>query len=236
MLVTGFHTKFWLYRIVCSTFQLVDTGIMHPVRERAKRALLESVDYIDQHMDDAVGLEAQRDIIIYSLNHAPTEGYILEFGVFRGGTIRFIAKNMRSRRIDGFDSFEGLPEVWGGFNLGKSAFSREGKLPKVPHNVILHKGWFDKTIPAWAEANHGPIAFMHIDCDIYSSTKTILEELSSRISKGTIILFDEYFNYPGWKIHEYKAFREFVEKYQVKYKYLAYARQQVAVRIDSITH
>jgi hypothetical protein len=51
---------------------------------------------------------------------------------------------------------------------------------------------------------------------------------------GTIILFDEYFNYPNWEVHEYKAFQEFVTKYGVKYRYLAFARQQVAVRIESI--
>jgi hypothetical protein len=51
---------------------------------------------------------------------------------------------------------------------------------------------------------------------------------------GTVILFDEYFNYPNWERHEFKAFQEFVSERHVKYTYLAFARQQVAVRIDSI--
>jgi hypothetical protein len=58
--------------------------------------------------------------------------------------------------------------------------------------------------------------------------------LADRCVAGTIILFDEYFNYPNWEVHEYKAFQEFVTKYAVKYRYLAFARQQVAVRIESI--
>jgi hypothetical protein len=51
---------------------------------------------------------------------------------------------------------------------------------------------------------------------------------------GTIILFDEYFNYPNWEKHEFKAFQELVAERRMKYTYLGYARQQVVVRIDSV--
>jgi hypothetical protein len=51
---------------------------------------------------------------------------------------------------------------------------------------------------------------------------------------GTVIVFDEYFNYPNWEHHEFKAWQEFVEQHRVQYDYLAYARQQVAVRIRHI--
>ena len=51
---------------------------------------------------------------------------------------------------------------------------------------------------------------------------------------GTVIVFDEYLNYPGWQNHEFKAFQEFVKANNVRYTYLGYARQQVAVRIDAI--
>jgi hypothetical protein len=50
---------------------------------------------------------------------------------------------------------------------------------------------------------------------------------------GTVILFDEYFNFPNWEQHEYKAFQEFVASHGVTYTYLGFARQQVAVRVGS---
>jgi hypothetical protein len=50
---------------------------------------------------------------------------------------------------------------------------------------------------------------------------------------GTIILFDEYFNYPNWEQHEYKALQEFVKARGIAYRYLAFARQQVAIRIET---
>ena len=84
-------------------------------------------------------------------------------------------------------------------------------------------------------ANPGPVAFIHIDCDLYSSTTHDLRRsLADRMVPGTIILFDEYFNYPNWEEHEFKAFQEFVTERNIAYRYLAFARQQVAVRIECV--
>jgi hypothetical protein len=234
MLVTNFKLKYALYKVICGFYQAADVGRIHPMRERSLRALQRSVDYIENTMPDALGFESQRELTEFALSAVQIEGHYLEFGVFTGGTIRFIAPRIGSRVIHGFDSFEGLPEAWSGFSLGRRAFDVGGRLPRVPANVRLHRGWFDDTLPQWVTANPGPVAFIHIDCDLYSSTQTILTLLADRCVAGTIILFDEYFNYPNWEVHEYKAFQEFVTKYAVKYRYLAFARQQVAVRIESI--
>lgn len=235
MLVTNFRLKYALYRLVLAGYQLLDTGRLHPVRERAIRALASSVDYIDRHMADALGFETQKELLDYALTQAPPTGHYLEFGVFSGGTIRHIAKRLPPGvTIHGFDSFEGLPEAWGGFSLGRRAFSVDGRLPRVPANVALHKGWFRDTIPPWCASVAGPAAFLHIDCDLYSSTVDIFAALAERLVPGTVILFDEYFNYPGWERHEFKAWREFVAARRIEYDYLAYARQQVLVRIRAI--
>jgi hypothetical protein len=234
MLVTNFRLKSLLYRIVCACYQLADIGRIHPARERSVRALQRTVDYIERAMPDAIGLESQRELIDYSLKAAPTEGHYLEFGVFTGGTIRYIARRIGGREMHGFDSFEGLPQAWSGFNLGRTAFDRRGRLPRVPANVRLHRGWFEDTVPQWLAANSGPLAFAHIDCDIYSSTRTVLSLMAKRIVPGTILLFDEYFNFPSWEAHEYKAFQELVTENRMTYRYLAFARQQVAVRIEAV--
>ena len=234
MLVTNFRFKYLVYRLMCGMYQALDVARIHPVRERALRALADTVDYIDARMPDAVGFETQKDVTEYALKQVAVKGHYLEFGVFTGGTIRFMAKRVGGAVIHGFDSFEGLPEDWGGFQLGKSAFDVGGRLPSVPENVKLYRGWFDQSLPPWCAENSGPIAFMHIDCDLYSSTKTIFDLLGDRLQPGTIILFDEYFNYANWRNHEFKAFQELVSERKLKYTYLAYARQQVAVRIDTV--
>ena len=234
MLVTNFNLKYLLYKIVCAAYQLSDVGRIHPARERSLRALQRSVDYIDRSMPEALSFDTQRELIEYCLQPTTAEGFYLEFGVFTGGTIRFIARQIGTKTIHGFDSFKGLPEKWSGYNLGKKAFDVRGRLPRVPQNVELHQGYFEESLPKWLNEHPGQIAFMHIDCDLYSATQTILTQTAPRLMQGSIILFDEYFNYPNWEQHEFKAFQEFVSQYQVKYTYLAFARQQVAVRIDSI--
>ena len=239
MLITNFRLKYVLYKIVCGAYQLVDTGRIHPVRERALRALQRSVDYIESAMPDALGLENQRDLINYSLKVVGIDGHYLEFGVFTGGTIRYIAHHIGSRTIHGFDSFEGLPEAWSGFGLGGKSFDVKGRLPRVPDNARLHQGYFDESLPSWLADNPGPVAFIHIDCDLYSSTKTILESARARGSweRNRDLLFDEYFNYPNWERHEFKAspgIRSCARGVANITTYLAFARtKQVAVRVDS---
>src|SRR6516164_2042380 len=196
MLVTNFRLKYLLYRVVLSGYQLLDTGRLHPLRERAIRALSSSVDYIDLHMPQAIGFDSQKELIDFALEQARSSGHYLEFGVFSGGTIRHIARRKRAAVIHRFDSFEGLPEPWSGFTLGQRVFSRGGHLPRVPANVVLHKGWFKDTVPQWCRETDRPIAFIHIDCDLYSSTVDILTGLAQRLQRGTVILFD-IFQLPG---------------------------------------
>lgn len=234
MLVTNFNFKYALYKLILPFFQLFDTGRMHPVRERSVRALNKTVDYIDTNMPDAVGFETQKELIAYSLDQTHVPGCYLEFGVFTGGTLRYMAKRKPRASFHGFDSFEGLPSDWSGMPFVKNTFSVKGRLPKVPNNVSLHKGWFSETLPIWRQTCKDKVAFMHIDCDLYSSTVDILENVADRLQAGTIVLFDEYFNYPNWENHEFKAWKEFVAKYHVHYDYIGFARQQVAIRITAI--
>jgi Methyltransferase domain len=234
MLITNFRLKYVLYKIVCAAYQLADVGRIHPTRERALRALQRTVDYIERAMPDALGLESQRELIDFILQAICAEGYCLEFGVFTGGTIRYIAKRISPRTAHGFDSFEGIAEGWSGFSLANKTFDVKSRPPRMPGNVQLHRGYFDASLPQWLADNPGPVAFVHVDCNLYSSTKTVLDLLAPRFVPGSVILFDEYFNYPGWEQHEFKAFQEFVSANAIKYDYLAFARQQVGVRITSI--
>jgi hypothetical protein len=74
---------------------------------------------------------------------------------------------------------------------------------------------------------------MHLDADVYSSTKSVFDILGDRIVEGTVIQFDEFFNYPGWKNGEYRAFKEFCEASGVEVRYIGYCPrdEQVAVKV-----
>ena len=158
-------------------------------------------------------------------------GLILEFGVRHGTSIRQLA-SFTSRPIYGFDSFEGLPEDW--HQESKEVYSTRGKIPKVPSHVTLIPGWFDQTLSLFLAKHDEDVALINIDCDIYSSTKTVLDLLNARIKKGTIIVFDEYIGNLHWEDDEHKAFMESTKKYSWNYEYLFYSAytKQVVVRIN----
>ena len=167
------------------------------------------------------------------ISAAPAAGMVLEFGVRNGNSIRQIA-GLAKQNVHGFDSFEGLPEVW--HHEPKGSYTTEGEIPAVPANVTLHVGWFDKTLPEFLAQNEGPVRFVNIDCDIYSSTKTVLDLLAPRIVAGSVLVFDEYIGNEHWCADEYKAFQEAVATYGWKYEYLCFSlfTKQVAVKITTI--
>ena len=193
----------------------------------------DSANYATAHMVEAMKVPGKENHLKYALERIG-EGMILEFGVFKGQSINQIATLLPDRRIHGFDSFEGLPEDWTGYNVAKEFFDRHGVLPKVKDNVSLHKGWFHESLPPFLAEHPGPVAFIHVDCDLYSSTKILLDALADRIRPGTIIVFDEYHNFPNWREHEHKAFMEFCQDHRAKYQYLSYNNLQAAARITEI--
>jgi hypothetical protein len=71
-----------------------------------------------------------------------------------------------------------------------------------------------------------------VDCDLYSSTKTIFDHLGERLRPGSVIVFDEYFNYVGWREHEYRAFQECVHARSLRYRYVAYNTREYNVAVQ----
>ena len=207
---------------------------LHPHTLMLRQAQAEAAEYARSQMAGAMVFQSQRDILVYALKKAALKGLTLEFGVAEGVSIGTIARAVEGA-VHGFDSFEGLPEDWPGRHEPQGAYSRAGSPPKVPKNVTLHQGWFEATLPAFLKTHEGPVSFLHVDCDLYRSTKTVLDLLSDRIVPGTVIVFDEYFNYLSWRDHEFKAFHEFVNARGVRYTYVAWAYQQAAVLITGVS-
>ena len=174
------------------------------------------------------------DTFKLALAQARNEGLMLEFGVRFGNSIRMLAE-LAQQPVHGFDSFEGLPDVW--HHEPKGSYTTKGVLPEVPSNVILHTGWFDQTLPVFLKQHSEAVRFINIDCDTYDSTRVVLDLLAPRIKPGTVIVFDEYIGNQHWREDEFKAFQEAVERFGWKYEYLCFSffTKQVAVKITSIS-
>lgn len=208
-----------------ATFARVSEGAPH------LRFLLDSWEYAIGHAGPDTRFFAENTATLrFALSQARITGMVLEFGVSHGYSTRCIAEQA-AQNVHAFDSFEGLPEAWG--NNAPGTYGTGGTPPSLPANVRIHQGWFDDTLGPFAANHPGPVRFMNVDCDLYSSTRTVFERLGDRVVSGTVIVFDEYLGNAQWREHEFKAFQEFVASSGLAYEYLAFNpfTKQAVVRI-----
>jgi hypothetical protein len=176
------------------------------------------------------------------LQHKPGTLW-LEFGVGEGITINYISSYTLDK-VYGFDSFYGLPEKWRDC-FDKGMFNRNGKPPKVNNNVEIVKGLFCDTLENFLKTKNQKISFIHIDSDLYSSAKCVLDNVKTYLDVDCMIIFDEFVNYPQFDSDtcELKAFYDFITENEVKYSWIGmngtlgmegYYHENVAVMIHSV--
>lgn len=185
-------------------------------------------------------LEKKRKRFKYILNLLPknfTNNLFLEFGVANGRTLNMIAEILPNNKIYGFDSFEGLPEFYLDHKnkILKQKEFKQTTFPKVNNNCTLIKGLFENTLPDFLyENSNKQIGFVHIDCDLYGPTLYILRQLNKFFTKGSILLFDEFFSYKNEKffyLDEGYAFNRFLSYSSINYKIICRGQLQLCMQI-----
>lgn len=159
-------------------------------------------------------------------------GIAMEFGVFQGVTLRHIAKEIGpKRRVIGFDTFEGLPDDWGDL-LEKGTFAT--KLPSFEDqkNASLEVGRIEATLPEFLRRAPQPISLVHIDCPFYHINIFILERVLPFMAAGSVVVFDEYYGYPTYEDHEFKAWAEIRERFELGVVPIAYSSRSAVFRIE----
>lgn len=166
----------------------------------------------------------------YALDLCFVEGLCLEFGT-RFGTSAKILQEGNTRSLFAFDSFEGLPTAW--HTVPKGAYSTGGLVPNLGDSIQPVVGWYSESLPPFLKQYEGPIRLLHIDCDLYSSTKDVFDVLSDRLVQGTVIIFDEYWMGPHWREDEWKAWQECCTAHNIQYEYRAFTllTQQAVIQI-----
>lgn len=149
----------------------------------------------------------------------PTTGIIIECGVFNGSGLFTWAQlttiyepTNYTRKIVGFDTFSGFPEVndeidnvgvlkskvgdlsgssLEEMNLSVEKYNSERYLSHIP-NIELIQGDFMETSTVYLDKNpHSIISLLYLDFDLYEPTKKALETFLPRMPKGSIVAFDE---------------------------------------------
>ncbi|HEY0660672.1 MAG TPA: class I SAM-dependent methyltransferase [Lysobacter sp.] len=215
---------------------LIERGDTPPPPDRAgdprQIARWDSLRWVQRHSADrSVHTGLPSNVLLRAIAAAPQQGLTLECGVYFGRSLQLIAERTRGS-VHGFDSFQGLPEAWNA-REGAGSYSTAGRLPAVAENVTLHAGWFEDTLPPFFADHGGPIRLLHVDCDLYSSTRTVLAAADSHLVAGSIVVFDDFLGYPGHEQHELRAFEEFAVAGNVGWKPIAACLlgRVVAIRI-----
>lgn len=167
-------------------------------------------------------------------------GLVCEFGVGSGRSFRMTQEILPlDITIHGFDTFTGIPQAWGDEPAG--TYSTGGIVPIMEGDCVFHKGLFTETLPPFFEDylkidKSAFVAYANIDCDLYTSSMDIFENLHGKIVKGSILIFDEYICHPTWRQDEFRAWRESCKRYGWKYEYLGFslATKQAVVRITDV--
>ncbi|HEV2035669.1 MAG TPA: TylF/MycF/NovP-related O-methyltransferase [Candidatus Dormibacteraeota bacterium] len=144
-------------------------------------------------------------------------GDLVEAGVWRGGASIFMravlaAYGDPTRRVWVADSFQGLPRpdphkypadagdrFWTAPGLAISLETVQANFAKyglLDERVVFLSGWFDETL---ATSRIETISLLRCDCDMYSSTTQVLQNLYARVAVGGYVIVDDYGEVAGCK-------------------------------------
>jgi len=220
-----------------ANFLIVGCGLRRLHDTRLQSAIQSVLDEIDlQHLRDnhpcrncADRAEMYQFVQSSAIGDEPID--FLEFGVFRGDSIREWSElNQRSEsRFYGFDSFEGLPDAWRE-GQGKGHFDMHGAVPKIADaRVSLIKGWFDETVPIFLrDFTPKNRLLLHLDADLYSSTLVPLVLFLRYLRAGSLLIFDEFYD----RNHEFKAFQDFLKISKHPYRLVCQMENYAKVCIE----
>lgn len=196
------------------------------VRRKLGR-LLEAAPFAAEELVDALPLFMRRQPLADLLSMDElyrmvlgVPGVIMEFGVHRGRHVAIMTA-LRGvhepynahRRIIGFDTFEGFPDVASIDELGRSAepgkFTLPGEYVAYLRDVlaaheaneplghmrrtIVVEGDVHDTLPAYLQANPQTIiALAYFDLDLYEPTLATLRAIRPYLARGSVVAFDEF--------------------------------------------
>jgi hypothetical protein len=209
---------------------------------------LQSKEFASDFMPNAVPMTADSHVLLYgalvALANFP-DGVAVDLGAGVCKSSNLIGAVFAHSRVFACDTFSGLPYEWvrGDHNFAVGTFAPRHATgdaqPPFPilDNVIAVKGSFKDTIPQIVPliGDH-PLALVSIDSDTYQSAIDGLGPLLPLLRVGTVLVFDEFYNYTGFESGEYRAFMELIVGNGFEYSPLAFNayHQQVAIQITGI--
>jgi len=198
----------WVDRKLHRVYQALELGAMKFYNESRPLNLVKEI----RREDGELLLKPSEMVFVYSVACAQrkTRGDYAEVGVYKGATAKMICEAKGDKHLYLFDTFEGIPDA-GDIDKRFSKNQFPADIEQVKRrlrkykNVHICKGMFPDTAKPMRNRR---FAFVHLDVDVYKSTKDCLAFFYKRMEKNGIIISHDYSSSAGVK----KAFDEFFEK------------------------
>lgn len=149
-------------------------------------------------LDTLLSTDRVCNLIKYSTRCANIAGEMVEFGVYRGGSLEILAKFNPNKTIFGIDSFMGVPAP-----SNQDNYHKEGDFSDVDYAAI--SGYFKMLYPNvriirgfspgvfnFFDQPGTAFSFVHVDVDMYQSVMDAIAFFWKRMMPGGMILFDDY--------------------------------------------
>jgi Methyltransferase domain len=184
-------------------------------------AAASSAEWLYANADRAPTYARRPELLEALIPLIPAQGDFAEFGVFKGAVTWFVRPRFPDRAYHAFDSWKGVPEAMS-LAVSKFSFDLGGTVPDLPADTTIHAGWFEDTIPAWRARCPATVAFAYIDCDLYESVRTVLEGIADRVRPSSILVFDDWYNFPNWQAHSLRAANEWSGRHGISLEPLGF--------------
>jgi len=232
MFIANFSLKTSIQKFLFTVRDFHDFPTLASRARDESTGLRESVEYAQKNMRRAVGVEELREVLAMALEQVSVEGHYLEFGVFKGGTIRYIAgKAPKSHAVHGFDSFEGLSEAleWRPWALRRQGPTAEGS--RQCGACIRATSPIRCRLDREASRTRRRLSMSTAICTNRPGTSSSTSAIESCWNGDCV---RRVLQLPELADHEFLAFQEFVARRGIRYQYLAYARFQVGLKITDV--
>jgi GT2 family glycosyltransferase/MoaA/NifB/PqqE/SkfB family radical SAM enzyme/glycosyltransferase involved in cell wall biosynthesis len=127
---------------------------------------------------------------------------VAECGVYRGGSLRLLARALPDKTVWGFDTFAGMPaEMVRDFDthragdFGDTSYDQVAAFLRDLNNVRLVQGVFPESFAQVPPDEK--FCLVHLDCDQYDSYHAALDFFLPRLVEGGFIVIDDYTHCEG---------------------------------------
>jgi hypothetical protein len=147
-------------------------------------------------LDSLLAVQTSIQLIKFASMCVNLPGEVAELGVYKGGSLDLLSRIFLHKILYGFDTFEGMPEVDSNIDVHQAGDFSDTSFEKLSDyfagtNVKLIKGRFPDTVSQVPELQY---CFVHIDGDIYQSTRDAIAYFYPRLVTGGMLVFDDW----GW--------------------------------------